>query len=58
MEPRPENISGEKIERHVFEHSIQWGHVTLGIAAIVVAWKGAQLLGGGNDEEDAEYTGR
>lgn len=36
MEPAPENIAGEVVHRHSFEHRIEWGHVALAAAAIVI----------------------
>jgi hypothetical protein len=59
-DPHPDNISGEKHVQHVVEHSVDWGHVALGLAGIFVAWKLAQLLDGddeGNDEVDGVCTG-
>ena len=44
MEPEPSNISGEKIEKHVFEHRVDWGYVAVGIAVIAVAWFAYQLM--------------
>jgi hypothetical protein len=61
-DPVPANISGEKVETHTFKHSIQWGQVVLGVAAIFVAWKAARLLGSGSSntktETSGEYTKR
>ena len=36
MEPAPENIAGEVVHRHSFEHRIEWGHVALAAAVVVV----------------------
>lgn len=36
MQPAPENIAGEVVHRHSFEHRIEWGHVALAAAAIVI----------------------
>lgn len=36
MEPAPENIAGEVVHRHSFEHRIEWGHVALAAAGIVI----------------------
>lgn len=38
MEPLPENISGEKRVVHRIEHNVQWGHVVLGAAAILLIY--------------------
>lgn len=60
-DPLPENISGEKQVQHVVKHSVDWGHVALGIAAIYAMWKLGGLLQAesdeGNDEVPAGYTG-
>jgi len=58
MEPLPENVAGEVVETHAFEHRVDWGHVVLGAAAIYVVWKGSKLLDEGNDEGDTGRTGR
>lgn len=60
-DPKVENITGEKHVQHVVEHSVDWGHVALGLAAIFAAWKVAGLLDGddqsqGNDEVPSGYT--
>jgi hypothetical protein len=52
-DPSPENISGEKVQRHVFKHEINWGHVAVAVAVIVVAGK---LLGEEKDEEEPTRT--
>lgn len=57
MEPLPENVSGEVVESHAFEHRVDWGHVALGIAVVYVAWKLSRMLDEGNDEEGAGHTG-
>lgn len=48
MEPNPENVNGEKIQKevqkHVFEHSVEWGQVMLGIAGIALIYVLYQLL--------------
>jgi len=36
MDPAPENVVGEVVHRHSFEHRIEWGHVALAAAAIVI----------------------
>jgi len=47
-DPNPSNITGEKVQRHVFKHSINWGYVASAIAAVVVALK---LLSETSDDE-------
>lgn len=41
-DPLPENIRGEKVEKHVFSHDVHhevnWGHVSLAVALIVLLW--------------------
>jgi hypothetical protein len=57
MEPLPENVAGEVVETHAFEHRVDWGHVVLGAAAIYVVWKASSVVDQGNDEEGAGHTG-
>ena len=38
-DPNPSNISGVKVQRHVFKHSINWGYVALAVAVALIAWK-------------------
>lgn len=52
-DPEPANISGEKVQRHVFKHEINWGHVAVALAVIVVAVK---LLGEEKDEGESPPT--
>jgi hypothetical protein len=54
MEPAPENVAGEVVHRHAFEHRIDWGHVALALAAvvIVVTLSGSDAVSVG--ESDAE----
>ena len=47
-DPNPSNITGEKVQRHVFKHSINWGYVAIAVAAVVVALK---LLSDASDDE-------
>lgn len=35
-DPLPENIAGEKRVTHSVEHSINWGHVALGVAVLAL----------------------
>lgn len=46
MEPAPENVTGEVVQRHSFDHSVNWGHVILGVAALYVAHRGFRLVDG------------
>jgi len=54
MEPAPENVAGEVVHRHAFEHRIDWGHVAIAVAAvaIVVTLSGSDAVSVG--ESDAE----
>jgi hypothetical protein len=57
QDPMPENISGEKVARHSFEHQINWGHVVLGGAAILLLLKfGPPVLGGSSSSESEEES--
>lgn len=57
MEPNPENVSGEIVRRHSFEHHINWGHVALAVAALYIASKGVYLLDS-DDSNEPEESGR
>lgn len=50
MSPKPENVSGEKVEQHVFKHEINWGHVAISLAVLFVGY----VLYRGIVEEDDE----
>ena len=54
QDPVPENISGQKVQRHVFKHEIQWGYVALALVLVLVVWKVGPLLVGGSDDEADE----
>jgi hypothetical protein len=56
-DPHPENITGEKQVQHVVKHSIDWGYVVLGLAAIFALWQFGQLLEPSDDGENDEVTG-
>jgi hypothetical protein len=51
QDPQPENITGEKVQRHVFKHEIKWGQVAIGVAALATVYVVYQGLSG-EDEED------
>lgn len=58
-DPEPGNISGEKVQRHVFKHEINWGYVAIGIAAIYVAsrlFEGTEAAAHGDDEGKNDYS--
>lgn len=38
QDPVPENIEGQVIETHEFSHRVNWGHVALSVAALVVIY--------------------
>jgi hypothetical protein len=52
-DPSPENISGEKVQRHVFKHSINWGYVAIAVAVALVAVKFAPAVAS-DDEGNTE----
>lgn len=56
QDPMPENIDGSKVERHVFKHSIEWGHVALGIGMVVVAVVVWRVASGESDEDDQDES--
>lgn len=50
-DPEPSNIAGKKTVSHSVEHSVDWGHVSLGIGLLVLAYVLAQVF---TDEDDDE----
>jgi hypothetical protein len=57
-DPEPANIDGEKVQKHVFKHEINWGYVAIAVAVVAVAWRASQLASEGKDEGDSENTRR
>ncbi|MCD2205311.1 hypothetical protein [Halobacterium sp. KA-6] len=57
MEPLPENIRGERLERHTFKHEINWGHVAGGVGLLVLAWVMYQWVVAGESDDDSEENG-
>ena len=57
MEPAPENIAGEVVHKHAFEHRIDWGYVALALAAVVIVVKlsgsGGMSVGQSSDESES-----
>lgn len=51
-DPNPDNISGEKVQRHVFKHSINWGYVALAVAVLLLGWKIAPAVTSDGEDED------
>ena len=49
-DPDPSNISGEKVQRHVFKHSINWGYVAIAVAVVLLGLK--LLPAVASDDED------
>jgi len=39
MKPTPENIEGQVVKRHSFEHKVDWSHVLLGAVVLVAVVK-------------------
>lgn len=35
-DPLPENIAGEKVQTHTFEHRVNWGYVAVAVAVLFV----------------------
>jgi hypothetical protein len=62
LEPAPENVAGEVVHRHAFEHRIDWGHVALALAAVVIALtlfgSDSASVGGSDSESDSSVFGR
>jgi hypothetical protein len=55
-DPHPENIGGSKVQKHVFEHSMNWGHIALAVAVLVVVWKVAPVLASDDEEKDQDLA--
>lgn len=56
MEPQPENITGEVVRRHSFEHQVNWSTLAVGLLGLFVAYKVASALES-RESEDVEPTG-
>ena len=50
-DPLPENIQGEKVQRHVFKHEINWGYVALAVAVVATAYLALRQTGEKNQED-------
>lgn len=57
-DPHPANIQGQKVQRHVFKHEIQWGYVVLGLVALLVLWKFGGPIIRTDDDESQEVPSR
>lgn len=57
LEPLPENIDGERVEKHVFTHEINWGHVAAGVGALAIAWVMYQWVVAGDSDDDSDENG-
>lgn len=53
-DPDPENITGQKVQRHTFKHEINWGYVSLAIALLVVGWLLVSTFADSDDGDDGE----
>ncbi len=49
LDPKPENIDGTVAQTHEFKHTINWSHVALAVALIVV---GIQFSRAYSSDED------
>lgn len=57
-DPNPENIDGTVVRKHVFQHSINWGHIALAVVALYVVVQVVEVVDlpesegdEGNDQE-------
>lgn len=59
-DPAPENITGEKVEKHVFSHDVQhkvnWGHVSLGVAVVVLVWVVSRWYQNREDDDESSVV--
>lgn len=52
-DPEPQNIHGEKVQKHVFKHEINWGYVVLGLVALFALVKfGPPVVSSVGDDDD------
>jgi len=55
MNVDPENVSGEKIEQHVFEHSVEhsvnWSHVLLAVVVVYALLKLGPVIAERGDDD-------
>jgi hypothetical protein len=58
LEPTPENIDGTVVEKHSFEHRVNWSHVALGVGMLAVAYVVHRVLADRNDDEDETGVSR
>jgi hypothetical protein len=60
QDPQPENIMGEKVQRHVFKHEINWGYVALAGVGGLALWALVLRDPGSSqdDETDPGVVGR
>jgi hypothetical protein len=54
QDPLPENIDGSKVVTHSVEHSIDWGHVSIGVGLMALAFVTWRLFEGGDGDGDDE----
>jgi hypothetical protein len=54
-DPEPSNIEGRKTVSHSVEHSVDWGHVSIGLGLLVLAYVLAKVFRDedADDESDA-----
>jgi hypothetical protein len=57
-DPHPDNISGQKVQRHVFKHEIQWGYVLLAVVALIAMWQlsGAVASSAGDETDESDTS--
>jgi len=48
-DPHKNNIDGQKVQRHVFKHEINWGWVAISLVALLALWKFSDSI---LDEDD------
>lgn len=53
QDPELANISGEKVERHVFRHEVKWGQVAVGVAVLYTVYRASRLLDRRKNQDDS-----
>lgn len=56
QDPHPANIEGNKIQKHVFTHEINWSHAAIAVAAIYATYKFGQWVSDSSGESEAEES--
>jgi len=56
-DPQPSNITGEKVQQHVFKHEVNWGYVVIAAVVLFAVWYADPLERLGGDDDDGVLLG-